>query len=75
VGATAIGPGEQGGAGGKVESASATLTASLRDNKDANVRGQTTPPLAAPAYFFIIGIALFVFSAMLFGIGWLRSRL
>jgi hypothetical protein len=78
VGATATGPGEQGGAGGKVESAtspSATLTASLRDNKDDNVRRQTTQPFAAPAYFLIVGIALFVFSTMLFGVGWLRSRL
>lgn len=77
--ATVTGPGgEQGGAGGKVEPAalpSATLTAGLRDNKDANAHGRAIPPLAAPAYFFIVGIALFIFSAMLFGVGWLRSRL
>ncbi len=70
---------EQGGAGGKVEpsvAATLTLASGLRDNKDDNVhRNDITRPFAAPAYFLIIGIALFIFSVMLFGIGWLRSRL
>lgn len=76
--ATATTPAERGGVGGKVESTtspSATLTASLRDNKDDNLRQEATQRLSTPAYLLIGGIALFIFSVMLFGVGWLRSRL
>jgi hypothetical protein len=39
-------------------------------------RGSTSPsPDNAPPILLIIGVALFLFSIMLFAIGWLRSRL
>jgi hypothetical protein len=77
VQATTAAPNDKGGREAQTAVALATISVSPTPTA-ANLgkdTGETQPLVSLPQFLLILGIALLIFSALLFAVGWMRSRL